>query len=81
MRAYFAAHFDGVSRLFLYSRTDPLIPAEAVEAHARLLEARGTQVELVRFDGTGHVNHIRGQANQVRYWRAVQDAWQAAQCS
>lgn len=67
---------NGVPRLYLYSKADKLVDWREVEAHARSAEERGAsgKTELVRFETSEHVAHIREDAE--KYWDAVRVCWE-----
>lgn len=66
----------GVPRLYLYSLADKMVDWKEIEAHARMAEENGAsgKIELVRFERSEHVAHVREDAG--RYWRSVQRAWE-----
>jgi hypothetical protein len=66
----------GVPRLYLYSLADKMVDWKEIEAHARMAEENGAsgKIELVRFENSEHVAHVREDAG--RYWRSVQRAWE-----
>ncbi|KAL0945482.1 hypothetical protein HGRIS_000968 [Hohenbuehelia grisea] len=63
-------------RLYVYSRTDELIPADQVEAQARQSTDAGLRTQTEVFDESPHVAHAR--TDPKRYWGAVRRAWEAA---
>jgi len=67
-----------VPRTYIYSDTDPIIPHQAVEAHAKESKRLGIKVDLEVFRDTPHVNHIKGEGNIDRYLDVVQNAWKGA---
>lgn len=61
-------------RLYLYSEADPLISHKEVESHAEAAEKKGYKsVALEKFEGSGHVTHMRKHPEQ--YWKAIRDFW------
>lgn len=64
------------SWLYIYSATDRLISAAAVEAHAKAAKNLGMNVMVEKYDNTPHVNHVRGDPE--RYWKAVTKTWERA---
>ncbi|KAH8691134.1 hypothetical protein BGW36DRAFT_419707 [Talaromyces proteolyticus] len=60
----------GVRSGYLYSDADDLIPCQDVEEHAAAAAEKGREVELVKFKGTPHVGHMRGDPE--RYWTVVE---------
>lgn len=58
-----------VRRTYIYSPSDDLIDYEGVEAHAAEAKSEGFSVELVRYEGSAHVAHLR--KDEGRYWMAV----------
>lgn len=67
---------SGVPRLYLYSKADKMVDWREVEEHARSAEECGAsgRTELVRFERSEHVSHVREDA--VRYWDAVRKCWE-----
>ncbi|PHH60362.1 hypothetical protein CDD81_1800 [Ophiocordyceps australis] len=63
-------------RLYLYSKTDDLVPWRDVELHMAQSATRGWQTRRHLFEGSGHVAHMRLSSHQ--YWAAVQRAWRRA---
>lgn len=61
------------SRAYIYSATDPLVPAAAVEAHADAAKKLGLDVTVEKYDSTPHVNHVR--LDPERYWNVVKSTW------
>ncbi|KAH8197466.1 hypothetical protein TruAng_008361 [Truncatella angustata] len=70
--------FEGLKarRIYLYGTHDEIIQWQALEEHAAQAKQRGYQTDLERFEGTGHVGHMRGEPE--RYWRAIREAWAKA---
>jgi len=68
---------NGVPRLYLYSRADKVIDWKEVEAHARNAEENGAsgKTELVKFEKSEHVAHVREDAE--KYWDAVRVCWES----
>ncbi|KAI1491647.1 hypothetical protein F5X96DRAFT_630373 [Biscogniauxia mediterranea] len=64
---------DEFSRIYIYSNTDKICPAKEVELDAAEAKKKGFNVRLERFEGSGHVGHIRVDAE--RYWSIVKEAW------
>ncbi|KAL3456275.1 hypothetical protein BJX64DRAFT_271038 [Aspergillus heterothallicus] len=63
-------------RLYLYGKDDQIILWSDIEAHVAKIRARGWKADCHLFDGSGHVDHMR--KSPVVYWKAIQDAWDAA---
>ncbi|GJC89783.1 hypothetical protein ColLi_12621 [Colletotrichum liriopes] len=63
----------GSRKLFLYSKEDPLIGWEDIEQNMAESKVKGYAYNAVRFEGTGHVGHMRMFPDQ--YWGAIADAW------
>jgi len=70
---WFSKH---TKRLYMYSKTDELIPWKEVEDHAKEGESLGFDVKLERFEDSEHVQHARTHPNQ--YWAAVKSLWDNA---
>ena len=68
-------------RTYIFSSSDPLVSYRDVEAHADDAERCGFQnVRRERFEGTGHVAHVRGEGSGdggERYWGIVRESWGA----
>jgi hypothetical protein len=64
------------ARLYIYSKTDELMPPGDVEGHAELAKRNGLQVRLEKYDESPHVAHAR--TDPVRYWNAVKQLWEDA---
>lgn len=71
----------GLSRMYIYSKTDELVPWQHVELHAdearKVIEEMGNnssaKVQMEEFVGSKHVSHV--VVDRDRYWRLVQDFW------
>ncbi|KAE8386048.1 DUF829-domain-containing protein [Aspergillus alliaceus] len=62
-------------RLYIYSDSDPLIGDKDIESHAREAKAKGYgKVELEKFNGSGHVAHMR--QDPKRYWAVISRFWE-----
>ncbi|GAA5916646.1 hypothetical protein JCM6882_001570 [Rhodosporidiobolus microsporus] len=66
--------FPPIPRLYIYSRSDRLVPSTDIEAHAAAAEKNGVRVAREEFEGTSHVAHVRAGAD--RYWGAVRRLWE-----
>ncbi|KAI0007838.1 hypothetical protein F4779DRAFT_628893 [Xylariaceae sp. FL0662B] len=80
-KTYAAAHNDPrkddeLSRTYIYGSADKICPPRAVESDVAEATKKGFDVRLERFDGSGHVAHIR--VDPDRYWRIVKEAWDIA---
>jgi hypothetical protein len=53
-------------QLYLYSKTDALVPPETVQAFMGLQEGRGCEVQGVCWPESGHVEHYRAYPEQYR---------------
>ncbi|GAA5987260.1 hypothetical protein JCM11641_003385 [Rhodosporidiobolus odoratus] len=71
---YLNTSLPPVSRLYLYSREDALVPFADVENHASEARKKGVGVRMERFEGTQHVAHARKES--FRYWDAVKRLWE-----
>jgi hypothetical protein len=60
-------------RCYLYSKADSLISWRDIEEHGLEAEKIGARAELVRFEGSAHCAHMRG--DEERYWGAVVGTW------
>lgn len=74
-----------LTRIYIYSKTDELVPWEQVEAHAqeakeiyakRFNASTDQCVRLEKFEGSKHVAHAVVDAK--RYWSTVQDLWSSS---
>jgi hypothetical protein len=63
----------GVRRGYVYSEQDELIGFKDVEEHALDAREKGLEVEVVKFEGSVHVGHLRHDPE--RYWRAIEGVW------
>ncbi|KAM6504053.1 Eukaryotic protein of unknown function (DUF829) domain containing protein [Amanita muscaria] len=63
-------------RLYIYSTTDALISWQDVESHANDAKRMYSNVTKEKFEGSMHVAHLKHDPD--RYWRIVQDVWNAA---
>ncbi|KFY19870.1 hypothetical protein V491_04154 [Pseudogymnoascus sp. VKM F-3775] len=61
-------------RCYIYSDGDEVVLDRDVEEHAREAERNGLSVEMVKFDGTSHVGHMR--SDPARYWGIVKRSWE-----
>jgi predicted esterase len=75
MSTYLTHNLPLSPRLYIYSPTDLLIPSPFVERHAKAAESTGVDVQLEKFEKTGHVAHTRGEGNAARYWGSIGDLW------
>ncbi|KAK1831047.1 hypothetical protein QBC39DRAFT_284246, partial [Podospora conica] len=74
-RGLWGEGLGAVPRAYLYSERDDLIWWGDVEAHGReAAEGLGGRCLMVRFAGTGHCGHARG--NEGVYWGAVRRVWE-----
>jgi hypothetical protein len=60
-------------RVYIYGDGDEVIPVRDVEEHIQEARKKGFLVRGERFDGTAHVQHVRGE--EERYWGVVTEAW------
>jgi pimeloyl-ACP methyl ester carboxylesterase len=63
-------------RLYLFSKSDRMVPWKEVEAHAEAAKQCGFSVRTEIFEDTPHCAH--GRAHPERYWAAVRDVWNDA---
>ncbi|KAF8621989.1 hypothetical protein AX15_007343 [Amanita polypyramis BW_CC] len=63
-------------RLYIYSNKDDMISWQDVESHAKDAEKWCKDVRKEKFEDSMHVAHMR--QDPERYWKAVQDVWNAA---
>ncbi|KAI4244632.1 MAG: hypothetical protein LQ352_006746 [Teloschistes flavicans] len=61
-------------RVYIYSDSDDMVPRHDIEEHAVEAKEKGFEVEMERFEGTGHVAHVRS-GNGERYWGIVKKLW------
>ncbi|KAL2800509.1 hypothetical protein BJX66DRAFT_149925 [Aspergillus keveii] len=57
-------------RVYIYSNEDKMVDWEDVEEHAKEAEENGWEVQMERFEGSGHVDHMR--RDEGRYWGIVE---------
>ncbi|KAF5354407.1 hypothetical protein D9758_010743 [Tetrapyrgos nigripes] len=67
---------ENTPRLYVYSRTDELVPFDEVSAHVVRARGAGQNVREEVFDRSPHVAHAR--TDPVRYWSVVQELWTSA---
>lgn len=60
-------------RLYLYSKSDKIVPFDGVERHIEDSRLLGLNVESLRFDDSPHVGHI--QKHGCEYWESVRMLW------
>ncbi|KAK3950183.1 hypothetical protein QBC32DRAFT_376841 [Pseudoneurospora amorphoporcata] len=63
-------------RMYIYSEEDELVNWRDVERHLAEARQKGMKARGEKFEGTGHVGHARGAANEERYWGIVGDFWE-----
>lgn len=61
----------GGERVYIYSKTDQLVPWDSVESSAKEAKEKGWGVGLEMFQGSKHVAHA--VVNKERYWKIVSD--------
>ena len=61
-------------RLYLFSDADEMIYWKDIERHGVEAARNGVQTTLVKFQNSGHCNHIK--ENESKYWRAVTEVWE-----
>lgn len=61
------------ARLYLYSKSDKIVPFDGVERHIEDSRLLGLNVESLRFDDSPHVGHI--QKHGCEYWESVRMLW------
>ncbi|KAL3451827.1 hypothetical protein BJX65DRAFT_320730 [Aspergillus insuetus] len=57
-------------RVYIYSDEDKMVDWEDVEEHAKEAGEQGWEVQMERFEGSGHVDHMR--RDEGRYWGIVE---------
>ncbi|KAM0745195.1 hypothetical protein ACQRIT_000579 [Beauveria bassiana] len=63
----------GPRRCYIYSETDLLVGEDDVVDHAEEATQKGWSVELVRFEGSPHVGHLK--QDPKRYREAIERTW------
>lgn len=58
-------------RVYIYSKTDQLVPWDSVESSANEAEKKGWEIKLEMFQGSKHVAHA--VVDKERYWKTVSD--------
>lgn len=66
----------GAGRVYMASPGDELVLMADVEAHCKGAREAGFEAEVVRFEGSGHVGHVREDGG--RYWGGVWGLWERA---
>lgn len=64
---------SSVSRLYLYSDADDLVPCRTVERHIKEALSKGFDVMEEKFSGPAHIALARD--DPVKYWEAVAKVW------
>lgn len=67
------ATVKGTRRTYIYSEEDDVIGWEDVEDHARDAERKGWAVELVKFQTSTHVGHLK--QDPERYREVILKTW------
>ena len=62
------------ARVYIYSGADAMVPWQEVEDHAQESKEQGFRVTTERFEGSGHVSHVRIGGGK-RYWEIVERLW------
>lgn len=65
-----------VTRLYLYSDADDLVPCQTVERHIVDARSNGFDVTEEKFNGPAHIALAR--EDPARYWEAVRKVWARA---
>ncbi|KAI0261100.1 hypothetical protein BC834DRAFT_830670 [Gloeopeniophorella convolvens] len=63
-------------RLYIFSRGDVTVAADAVLAHVERAKEAGLNVSIEEFEGSAHVSHMR--TDPVRYWKLISELWASA---
>ena len=63
-------------RLYVFSKTDLMVPWKQVQEHADQAAARGINVCTEVYDASPHVAHAR--TDPTRYWSAAAELWKNA---
>ncbi|KAM3510948.1 hypothetical protein MY11210_005414 [Beauveria gryllotalpidicola] len=63
----------GPRRCYIYSETDLLVEGDDVVDHAKEAKQKGWSVELVRFEGSPHVGHLK--QDPEKYREAIERTW------
>ena len=63
-----------VRRAYMYSKQDPMVRWQDVEAHAADARRKGFEVRTERWEKGGHVALVR--VDEERYWEIVRETWQ-----
>lgn len=63
-------------RLYVFSRTDELVPWKQVQRHAEAAKQSGLDVRCEVYEESAHVAHMR--LDPKRYWGSILDLWQVA---
>ncbi|KAG5643287.1 hypothetical protein DXG03_001254 [Asterophora parasitica] len=66
----------GTPRLYLYSKTDEMVPFYEVDRHAEEARGAGLNVQTQVFEDTPHVCHAKIEPE--KYWSAVTNLWRGA---
>lgn len=66
------------SRCYIYGDADRMVDWHDIEAHAEDARQKGFATRTERFEGSGHVAHVR-QGGGARYWSIVDEMWRGRQ--
>ncbi len=66
------------NRCYIYGDADKMVDWHDIAAHAEDARQKGFPRRIERFEGSGHVAHVR-QGGGARYWSIVDEMWQGRQ--
>lgn len=61
-------------RLYLYGKDDAVVSEDEIEHHIAQTKMRGLSLDVVKFEGSNLVSHMRHHPEQ--YWAAIAASWQ-----
>ena len=64
---------NNIPRLYFYSEADKMVNWKDIEDHAESAKELGWPIEMVKFNGTEHVHHMRNAEDT--YWNSISQIW------
>jgi hypothetical protein len=60
-------------RIYLYLKTDKMVRWREIEGHIKEAKGHGWKAETVKFEESGHVEHVR--EDKDKYWGSTLNVW------
>jgi hypothetical protein len=67
---------EKAKRLYVYSEKDRIVGSDDVEEHAKEAKEMGSEVRMVKFEESAHVQHMLTHGDE--YWKVVKELWSSA---